>query len=176
MQNIWKELPSGKNPPEEISIIIEIIKGSQNKFELDHKTGVIVLDRVLHEPFKYEWDYGLIPQTLADDGDPADGILLIDEPTTVGVMVNSRPIGIMHMIDDGDKDDKIICVPVKDHTKKDINDINDLDKSELDKMKKWFENYKIKEGKKVEVTGFDGKEEAKKYIMNSIKIYKEKYQ
>ena len=172
--NPWKDLPAGKNPPEEIDVVIEIVKGSNNKTELDHDSGMIKLDRVLHAPFKYEWDYGLIPQTLADDGDPADGIVLIDNPTSPGVVIPCRPVGIMHMVDDGDQDDKIICVAADDPTRKDIKDIDDIDASEKEKMRTWFENYKKKEGKTVEVTGFEGAEVAKRYINQAIELYKEK--
>lgn len=174
MQNPWKEMRPGKNPPEEVDVIIEIRKGSQNKYELDKDCGMFRLDRVLHSPFKYEWDYGLIPQTLAEDGDPADGIVIIDEATFSGAVISVRPIGIMHMVDDGEKDDKVISVAADDPSKKGVRDLSDLPKRELEKMRNWFENYKKKEGKKVSISGFEGADAAKKYIKGAIELYKKK--
>lgn len=172
MVNPWKDLPSGENPPEEINIVVEITKGSQNKFELDKESGMIKLDRVLHPPFKYKWDYGLIPQTLAGDGDPADGLIFVDEPSFPGAIIPVRPIGIMHMIDQGEQDDKIISVPSKDPRAKKIKDIKNLSKKQIDEMKEFFSNYKKKENKKVEVTGFDNSAIARKYIKEAIELFK----
>lgn len=176
MVNAWRDLAPGKNPPEEIDIVVEITKGSQNKFELDKETGMMRLDRVLHAPFKYEWDYGMIPRTLADDGDPADGVIIVDEPSFPGAVIPSRPIGIMHMVDQGETDDKIICVPSKDPRSKDLSDIGDLPEGDMEKMRVWFENYKKKEGKDVRVTGFDGADAAKRYIKDAIELYKKKFE
>jgi inorganic pyrophosphatase len=174
MVNLLRDLEPGKNPPEEIDIVVEIPKGSQNKFEIDKETGIIKLDRVLHDPFKYEWDYGFIPQTLADDGDALDGLIIVGQASFPGIVIPSRPIGVMHMIDSGEGDDKIICVPADDPRSKEIKDISDLPKSDLDKIKKWFENYKKKEGKTVSVSGFENVAAAKKYIKEAIELYKKK--
>jgi inorganic pyrophosphatase len=174
MANAWKDLKPGKNPPEEIDVIVEIPRGSQNKYELDKESGMIKLDRVLHSPFKYSWDYGFIPQTLADDGDPADGLIIMTEGSFPGVLVPSRPIGIMHMVDSGEQDDKIICVAAKDPQFKDMRDLKDLPKSEVAKIRKFFSNYKKKEGKTTEVTGFEDAAAAKRYIKNAIELYKKK--
>ncbi len=174
MTNPWKDLPVGKNPPEEVDIFVEITKGSQNKFELDKSTGRIKLDRVLHPPWKYKWDYGLIPQTLSDDGDPTDGIIIVDQPSFQGAVIPVRPIGIMHMVDQGDQDDKIICVPSDDPRSKKINDIKDLPRKALDEMRYFFSNYKKKEGKVTSVTGFEGAAAARKYIKGAIELYKKK--
>jgi inorganic pyrophosphatase len=174
MVNLLKDLKPGKNPPEEIDIVVEIPKGSKNKFEIDKETGVITLDRVLHDPFKYEWDYGFIPQTLADDGDALDGLVIVDQASFPGAIIPSRPIGIMHMVDSGEGDDKIICVPAKDPRAKELKDISDLPKADLEKIRKWFESYKKKEGKTVSVSGFEGAEPARKYINAAIELYKKK--
>jgi len=169
--NLWKDLKPGKNPPGEVDIVVEIPKGSRNKFEIDKGTGLIRLDRVLHKPFRYEWDYGFIPQTLADDGDPLDGIIIVDQPSFPGAVIPCRPIGVMHMVDQGEGDDKIICVPADDPDSKDIGSIS---KAQEAGMRKWFENYKKKEKKVVEVTGFEGPEAAKRYIRDAIELYKKK--
>lgn len=165
----------GSKAPDEVNVFVEITKGSRNKFELDKETGRITLDRVLHKPFRYEWDYGLIPQTLGGDGDPLDGIIIIDQPSSPGVIIPVRPVGIMHMVDDGKEDDKIVCVPADDPDTKDVKDVSDLPKENLEKMKKWFENYKTAEGKEVSVSGFEGAGAAKRYISEAIELYRKKF-
>lgn len=174
MPNMWKDLQTGENPPEEIDVVVEIVKGSRNKLELDKKNGTMRLDRVLHKPFEYKWDYGFIPQTLSDDGDPADGLIIMDQPTFPGVVVPARPIGIMHMIDGGEQDDKLICVAAKDPDSKGVKDISDLPKKALDEMKFFFSNYKKKEGKTTSVSGFEDATVAKRYIKDAIELYKKK--
>jgi inorganic pyrophosphatase len=172
--DLWKDLKPGKNPPDEVDVVVEIPKGSRNKFEIDKETGLIKLDRVLHRPFRYEWDYGFIPQTLADDGDPLDGVVIVDQPSFPGAVIPCRPIGVMHMIDQGEGDDKIICVPKDDPTAKGVRDLSDLPKADVARMRKWFEGYKKKENKKVEVTGFEGAAAARRYIKDAIELYKKK--
>lgn len=171
MVDLWKELSAGSNPPEEVNLVVEIPKGSKNKYEYDKELGVIRLDRVLHDPFRYGWDYGLVPKTLAGDGDPADGLVLMDDSTFPGCVIPVRPIGIMHMVDQGEEDEKIIFVALKDPSTKDIKDIRDLPKKTLDEIKEWFSNYKKKENKVVEVSGFDGADKAKAFILQSIELY-----
>jgi inorganic pyrophosphatase len=171
MVNLWKDLKPGRNPPEEVDVVIEIPKGSRNKFEVDKETGLIRLDRVLHKPFRYEWDYGFIPQTLADDGDPLDGVVIVDQPSFPAAIIPCRPIGVMHMIDQGEGDDKIICVPADDPDSKRVMSIS---KAQEARMRRWFEGYKKKENKKVEVTGFEGAEVARRYIKEAIELYKKK--
>jgi len=174
MANMLRDLKPGKNPPEEVDMVIEITKGSQNKFEIDKENGTIRLDRVLHPPFKYMWDYGFIPQTLSDDGDAADGLVIVDQPSFPGAIIPVRPVGIMHMIDQGDQDDKIICVPAKDPRSRDVKDLGDVPKKSLGEMRHFFSNYKKKEGKSTSVTGFDNAAVARKYIKEAIELYKKK--
>ncbi|MBI4894611.1 MAG: inorganic diphosphatase [Candidatus Aenigmarchaeota archaeon] len=169
--DLWKDLKPGKNPPEEVDVVVEIPKGSRNKFEIDKETGLIKLDRVLHRPFRYEWDYGFIPQTLADDGDPLDGVIIVDQPSFPGAVIPCRPIGVMHMIDQGEGDDKIVCVPADDP---DSKAVKSLSKAQESRMRKWFEGYKRKEKKKVEITGFEDAAAARRYIKNAIELYKKK--
>lgn len=176
MTNLWKDIPSGDKTPEEINIVVEIPKGSRNKFEIDHDTGVIKLDRVLHPPFKYGWNYGLIPRSFAEDGDPLDGIIFMDQAAAPGVVIPCRPIGIMHMTDQDEKDDKILCVPLHDPDSKNIKDLGDLPKHDIEKLKKWFENYKKKEGKTISINGFEGAAVARRYINEAIELYKKKFE
>lgn len=169
--DLWKDLKPGKRPPEEIDVVVEIPKGSRNKFEIDKETGLIRLDRVLHRPFRYEWDYGFIPQTLADDGDPLDGVIIVDQPSFSGAVIPCRPIGVMHMVDQGEGDDKIICVPADDP---DSRGVKSVSKAQEARMRKWFESYKKKENKTVEITGFEGAAAARRYIKDAIELYKKK--
>ena len=124
--NLWTELNPGSEFPEVINAVIEIPKGSRNKYEYDKDIEAFALDRVLYSSVVYPADYGFIPQTIYDDGDPMDIMVLIDQPTFPGCVIASRPIGIMGMIDGGDKDYKILAVPVDDPKFKDINNISDI--------------------------------------------------
>ena len=127
-KNFWHDIETGTDVPEIINVIVEIPKGSMNKYEYDKKHNLIKLDRVLFSPFHYPGDYGLIPQTLSEDGDPLDALVLVTNPTYPGILIESRPIGLLQMKDDGEPDDKIICVSTNDprylHTS-DIENIED---------------------------------------------------
>jgi len=113
-KNFWHDIESGSDIPEIINVIVEIPKGSMNKYEYDKKHNMIKLDRVLFSPFHYPGDYGLVPQTLSEDGDPLDALVLVTNPTYPGILIEARPIGLLQMKDDGDPDDKIICVSTND--------------------------------------------------------------
>ncbi len=173
--NLWSEIEPGNNLPDEVLAVIEIPKGSNNKYEYDKQNEAFMVDRVLYSPVYYPGDYGFIPKTTYDDGDPMDIMVLIDQPTFSGCIIKSRPIGIMKMIDTGDKDWKILAVPVDDPKYFDVNDITDIDQHTLDKIAEFFKTYKTLEGKKVEVLGWEDKKSAKKELMRSIEMYKEKY-
>ncbi len=172
----WRELPTGPNVPEEVFAVIEIPKGSRNKFEYSKDFGTYVLDRVLHSPQHYPGEYGFIPKTLYDDGDPMDIIVLMDEKTFPGCIIEARPVGLMRMIDGGEKDDKILAVPSEDPRYDDINDIEDVDSHTKKEIAEFFRTYKnLEEGKNVEVNGWDGKEDSLKAVKHSVKLYKRKY-
>jgi len=173
--NLWTEVNPGPNFPELINAIIEIPKGSRNKYEYDKKMEAFVLDRVLYSSVVYPADYGFIPQTIYDDGDPMDIMVLMDQPTFSGCIITSKPIGIMGMIDSGDKDYKILAVSVDDPRFKDINDINDIPSHILDEIAEFFKTYKNLEGKEVEVLNWENAEMAKKEAIRSVDLYKEKY-
>ena len=114
MQNLWRELRPGPKVPDIVYAIIEIPKGSRNKYEYNKENGVIVLDRVLFSSLHYPGDYGLIPRTFYDDGDPLDILLMTNEPTFPGCIIQARPIGVFRMLDRGVSDDKILAVPATD--------------------------------------------------------------
>lgn len=123
-----QNLGPGKNAPEEINVIIEIQRGSRNKYEMDKETGLLTLDRVNGTTLVYPTDYGYIPGTLGEDGDPIDVLLVIDEPILPGVILKARPVGVFNMVDDGEPDEKIICVAVNDVSKNNIQEVADLGK------------------------------------------------
>ncbi|MBI2409885.1 inorganic diphosphatase [Candidatus Kaiserbacteria bacterium] len=145
---------------EEMSVIVEIPKGSMNKYEIDKKTGLIALDRVSYTTQQFPVDYGFVPQTLWDDGDALDVIVLTTYPLAPGILVRVRPVAIMHMIDGGDADDKVIGVPVDDPRWKEVQDLKDVNKHTLKEVEHFYKTYKNLQNKVVEVTGFGGKAEA----------------
>ncbi|MDR1819053.1 MAG: inorganic diphosphatase [Methanobrevibacter sp.] len=173
--NLWKELSPGSDVPEVLNTIVEIPKGSKNKYEYDKDVESFALDRVLHSSVVYPADYGFIPQTIYDDGDPMDIMVLIDQPTFPGCVILSRPIGIMKMIDGEDKDFKVLAVPVNDPKYNGIEDISQVPSHILDEISEFFGTYKNLEGKKTEVLGWEDSKSAKKEVIRSIDLYKEKY-
>lgn len=157
------ELSAGKAPPDDIYVVIEIPQGSQVKYELDKASGAIMVDRFLFTPMAYPAAYGFIPQTLADDGDPADAMVLLPAPVVPGAVVRSRPIGVLLMEDEAGMDEKIICVPHdKMHTLySDVHSTEALPAIVRDQIEHFFTRYKdLEPGKWVKVTGWGTKEQA----------------
>lgn len=173
--NLWHDIDPGKNIPNEINTIIEINKGSKNKYEIDKETGMIALDRAMHTAQDYPFDYGFVPQTLWDDNDALDVIVLTTYPLTPGILVKVRPVAIMGMIDDGDADDKVISVPVDDPRWDDVKDLEDINKHTIKEMEHFFSTYKKIQKKEVEVTGFKGKADAEEAVKRSLKLYQDSY-
>lgn len=173
--DLWRDIETGPKVPSVINVIVEIPKGSQNKYEYDKKHGIIKLDRVLFSPFFYPGEYGIIPQTFAEDGDPMDAIVLVTNPTYPGVLIESRPIGMLQMKDGGEMDDKILCVAKDDVRYEDIDDISDLEKHIPKEIAHFFATYKQLEGKKVEVLGWKNAASAKKAISAGIKLYQKTF-
>lgn len=173
--NSWHDLGPGKEAPSVVTAIIEIPNGSKAKFELDKETGMIMLDRILHSPFRYPANYGFIPQTYCDDKDPLDVLVLCSEDLPSLTKVDARVIGVINMIDGGEGDDKIIAVADGDPRYKDVNDISDLPEIVVGEMRMFFEDYKKLRGKHVEVPGIHGKEEALKIVEESIELYKKEF-
>jgi len=153
-----KDVPFGEM--EAFNVVIEISRGSQDKYEYDEHTDVIKLDRVLFGSQRYPANYGFIPETRAEDGDHSDALVFSTNPFIVGSVVPVRAIGIMHMIDKGEVDNKILTVPVDDPRFAHVQSIQDIDEHTLKEIKNFFETYKELEGKKVEIKGFADKAEA----------------
>lgn len=159
---------------DKINVIIEINKGSKNKYEIDKETGLIALDRAMHTSQDYPFDYGFIPQTLWDDGDAVDVVVLTTYPLFPGVLVRVRPVAIMSMIDSGEADDKIIAVPVDDPRFSTVKDLADVNPHTIKEIEHFFATYKKIQNKEVKINGFKGKTEAEAAFERGRKLYNEK--
>ena len=175
MLHLWRDLPPGRNPPEEVTAVIEIVSGSRNKYELDKETGLLKLDRVLSSAVHYPSDYGFIPRTLHEDGDPLDVLVLLKEQTFPGCMIDVRPIGVLRMLDRGEPDDKILGVPLHDPAHEEFFDIADIPQHMLREIEYFFSTYKDLEGKRVQAAGWEKSERAVQIIQESIDRYDRKY-
>jgi inorganic pyrophosphatase len=173
--NPWHDLLTGPNPPDRIHVIVEIPGGTRNKYEFDHELGILRLNRVLSSPLHYPADYGLIPRTLYDDGDPLDVLVLIKEPTFPGCVLTVRPIGIFKMLDQGDSDDKILAVVDNDPLYSDFHGLQDTPAHYLREVEHFFSHYKDLEGKRVEALGWEGRAVAMQQILHAQKLYEEHY-
>jgi inorganic pyrophosphatase len=171
MVDLWRDFPSGPDPPGEVYVVTEMTKGSRNKYEYDARRGVFRLDRVLYTYFPC--DYGFIPRTLDDDGDPLDAVLLINEPTFAGCVTVARPVANIKMIDEGAPDDKIVTVSTTDPFYRHIESLGDIQASLVRELTYFFENYKRAEGKATEVERWDDADEAKRIIDWSRDYYEE---
>ena len=168
----WHGVAYGDNAPAQVNALIEIPKGSSCKYEIDKTSGLLKLDRVIYSSFHYPVNYGFIPKTLGDDGDPLDILVLCNESIASLCLVNATVIGNMQMIDNDEKDDKIIAVAANDPSVNHIKNIAELPKHFLDVLKNFFEQYKVLENKKVEIDNFQDKATAYKVIEDSITMYK----
>lgn len=168
-------LPSGK--VEEFNVVIEIPQGSQNKYELDPKTGALFLDRVLFSADFYPFNYGFIPSTKTEDGDALDVALFLTNPVPPATVVKARAIGVLNKIDCGDQDNCVIAVPTDDARFNDINDISEIPQHLLKEMEDFFKTYKrlqkkdYVEGVTVKIEGFFGKEMAEKTVEKYLSNY-----
>lgn len=174
--NLWHDVPLGSDAPNEINTIIEIPKGSANKYEIDKETGMIKLDRANYSAAPYPFDYGFAPQTLWEDGDPLDVVVLTTYPLHPGILVAVRPVAVMDMIDSGESDYKIIAVPVEDKRWDDVQDLGDLNKHTLREIQHFFETYKALKGKPapVEIKGVYDKAAALEAVKKSVELYRQK--
>jgi len=165
-------LSLGKEAPEKFNVVIEMPRGSSNKYELDKDTGMITLDRVFYSPMHCPLDYGFLPQTHWHDGDPLDALVLTTYPLFPGVVAEVRPIGLLRMTDNGEKDEKIIAVATGDPRFEEYKDISDLSGHLKRELKHFYEEYKNLEGKKVTVLAIENKKAAKKVVQEGVELYK----
>jgi inorganic pyrophosphatase len=171
----WHDIPTGPRPPTEVTAVIEIPTNERNKYELDKELGVFRLDRVLYSAVHYPGDYGFLPRTLADDGDPLDVLVLMTIPVFTGCLVNTRPIGLFHLVDRGTADEKVLAVPVGDPYSDGVHDLADVPPHYLKEIEHFFQVYKDLEGTRVVTRGFEGDAAARDAITRSMALYAEKF-
>jgi inorganic pyrophosphatase len=168
-------LKAGKNPPDEINVIIEIPKGSNIKYEIDDETGAVFVDRKLFTAMFYPCNYGFIPQTKEKDGDPVDVLVLGNDPVVPSAVMRANPVGVLITADEEGDDAKVVAVPITkvDPTFSDFKDIDSIPQYIQDQIKHFFEHYKeLEKGKYVKVKGWENKESAKKKIIEAMETYK----
>ncbi|MES2134792.1 MAG: inorganic diphosphatase [Patescibacteria group bacterium] len=171
--NLWHDIDPGT--ADEMNAVIEIPKGSHNKYEIDKETGMLALDRANYGSAPYPFEYGFIPKTYWDDGDALDVVVLATFPIPSGMLVRIRPVAFMEMIDAGEEDYKVIGVPVKDKRWDDVHDLADINKHTLKEIQNFFETYKDLKGEKVTVPGFKSAADAKAAFERGRKLYQEKF-
>lgn len=171
MSNIWHDIDPKRITPQDFMAVIEISKGSKKKYELDKETGLIVLDRILHTSTHYPANYGFIPRSYGDDGDPLDVLVLCSEALDPLTLVRCYPIGYIGMLDSGRNDEKIIAIPFSDPTFNNYNDISDLPNHVFDEMAHFFSVYKALEGKEAIPGDVRNREAAVQIIDQAIEHY-----
>src|SRR4051812_19721478 len=171
----WHDIPTGPKPPTEVTAVIEIPTNERNKYELDKELGVFRLDRVLHSAVHYPGDYGFLPRTLGDDGDPLDVLVLMTIPVFTGCLVTARPIGLFHLIDRGVADEKVLAVPTGDPYSDGLNDLHNIPQHYLKEIEHFFQVYKDLEGTRTETRGFEGAEAARAAVTRSMVAYTTKF-
>lgn len=171
----WHGAHYGDNAPQTVKALIEIPQGSRTKYEIDKETGLLKLDRVIYSSFHYPVNYGFIPQTFGQDGDPLDILVLCSQSIQPLCLVDATVIGNMQMIDSGEEDDKIIAVATKDPSVSHITNISELPRHFFNELKNYFEQYKVLEEKEVRIDKFLDREEAYTVINDAIELYKQKF-
>jgi inorganic pyrophosphatase len=170
-------LKAGKNPPEELNVVIEIPKGSNIKYEIDDETGALFVDRKLFTAMFYPCNYGFVPQTKEKDGDPVDVLVLGNDPVVPSSVIRANPVGVLITADEEGEDAKVVAVPVAkvDPSFSEVKDINNVPQHIQDQIKHFFEHYKeLEKGKYVKVKGWENKESAKKKISEAMERYYKK--
>ena len=167
----WHDVEVGDQAPDLVPVIIEVPKGSKNKYELDKASGLIKVDRVLFSSMHYPANYGFIPRSYCGDKDPLDALVLGQEPVVPLSIMWARPIGVMKMLDQGEEDDKIIAVHAHDPEFESYHSIHDLPPHRLKEVKRFFEDYKILENKVVKVEKFHDRAEALEVVRTALALY-----
>ena len=173
--NIWHDIDPARITPSDFEVLIEIPRGCKAKYELDKETGLLKLDRVLYTSTVYPANYGFIPRTLADDGDPLDVLVLCDEIIYPMTLIRCFPIGVIKMTDGGESDEKIIAIPVKDPNYNEYYDIHELPQHVFSEMMHFFEVYKSLEHKTTAVKEIAHRDEAVEIIRKTIRAYRQKF-
>ena len=175
MSNIWHDISPKRITPSDFICVIEISKGSKKKYELDKETGLIILERILYTSTRYPANYGFIPRTYGDDEDPLDVLLLCSEALEPMCLVRAYPIGVISMIDNGRRDEKIIAIPFNDPNYNHYTDIQQLPMHIFDEMRHFFSVYKNLENKETAVDEVQAKDAALEIIQEAIDHYIERF-
>lgn len=160
----YVEVPIGDRAPDVFNVVVEIPKGSANKYEYDPELNAFRLDRTLYSPMHYPGDYGFVPSTIAADGDPLDALVLVESPTFPGCVIEARAVGMLAMVDQGIEDLKLLCVPTKDPRQETVRNYSDVHPHRLREIEHFFGIYKELEGKQTETRGWLSAEEAARVI------------
>ena len=174
--SIWHDIRADRIRPDDFIAVIEIEKGSKVKYEMDHETGMIILDRILYTSTHYPASYGFIPRTYADDGDPLDVLILCSEPLAPMTLVRAYPAGVITMIDNNVKDEKVIAIPFEDPTFNTYRSIDALPFHIFAEMRHFFEVYKALEHKETTVSEVNGPREAIEIVRQSMERYKTEFE
>ena len=175
MSNIWHDISPKRITPEDFICVVEISKGSKKKYELDKETGYLMLDRILYTSTHYPANYGFIPRTFGDDGDPLDVLLLCSQAIEPMTLVRAYPIGVISMVDNGRQDEKIIAIPFNDPTYNHYTDMDQLPSHIFDEMRHFFKVYKNLENKTTAVNEVGNREVAIKVIESAMENYIENF-
>jgi inorganic pyrophosphatase len=171
----WHDVDIGNQAPELICVVIEVPKGSKTKYELDKKSGLIKVDRVLFSSVHYPANYGFIPRTYCDDKDPLDVLVLGQETVVPLAIMRAKPIGVMKMVDQGEADDKVIAVHADDPEYAHYNSLADLPPHRITEVRRFFEDYKVLEKKTVLIEDFKDREETHRVILEAIELYQKTF-
>lgn len=172
----WHEMEAGPDAPTRMNVVVEIPRGSRNKYELDKKTGMFKLDRLLYSSVHYPGDYGFFPQTYAQDDDPLDAIVMTTVPTFPGCLIEVRPIGIFRMSDRDEMDEKVLCVPARDPLYDEYRGLGDVAPHYLKEVEHFFTVYKDLEGVRVHPMGWEDEKSARSVIVECMARYAVKRQ
>ncbi len=175
VQHLWHNLAPGPKVPEVVYAVVEVPKGSRNKYEYSKSAGVIKLDRVLYSPLHYPGDYGFIPQSYYGDGDPMDILVMMNEATFPGCVIEARPIGMLRLLDKGEHDDKILAVPATDPQFDEIHMLGDMAKHFLREVEHFFVVYKQLQGMQVVSEGWVDADAAREAVMESLRLYRDTF-
>lgn len=171
----WHEIPLGSDAPDELNLVVEVPRKTTTKYELDLDLGILRVDRIMHPPVPYPANYGFLPQTLDEDGDPLDAMVLMQNAVKPLTVLKARPVGVVNLTDRGKNDDKIICVHLDDPKYDDYQSIEDLPDYELREIEWFFEDYQDVMHREVDVEGFLGTERAHESIQMCRDHYQEAF-
>ncbi len=171
----WHDIPTGPSPPDTLTAVVEIPANERNKYELDKTLGIYRLDRVLYSAVHYPGDYGFLPRTLGDDGDPLDVLVLMTLPVFTGCLVDCRPIGLFHLVDRGAADEKVLAVPLGDPYSEGLSDLDDIPGHHLKEIEHFFQVYKDLEGTRTETRGFEGAAAASEAVLRAMELYRSQF-